>query len=92
MKTLKYILLAILLGINLVSCEAPPIQDEVGITEVETIATGDQDIEEEVEEDIELKEHSDLVLTRNEVDGKLMDAEFQTNLYNSSITSCKDKA
>ena len=45
MKTLKYILLAILLGINLVSCEAPPIQDEVGITEVETIGFEDGDEE-----------------------------------------------
>ena len=38
MKTLKYILLAILLGINLVSCEAPPIQDEVGIDHIETVS------------------------------------------------------
>ena len=35
MKTLKYILLAILLGLNLVACEAPPIQDEVGLEIVE---------------------------------------------------------
>ncbi len=41
MKTLKYILLAILLGINLVSCEAPPIQDEVGIEEVIAFDTGE---------------------------------------------------
>ena len=35
MKNLKYILLAILLGLNLVACEAPPIQDEVGLEIVE---------------------------------------------------------
>ena len=35
MKNLKYILLAILLGLNLVACEAPPIQDEVGLEVVE---------------------------------------------------------
>ena len=50
MKTLKYILLAILLGINLVSCEAPPIQDEVGITEVEVFQfTDGQDDGKEVD-------------------------------------------
>ena len=35
MKNLKYILLAILLGLNLVACEAPPIQEEVGLETVE---------------------------------------------------------
>ncbi len=34
MKNLKYILLAILLGINLVACEAPPINEEIGVEEV----------------------------------------------------------
>ncbi|SHJ47339.1 hypothetical protein [Aquimarina spongiae] len=43
MKTLKYILLAILLGINLVSCEAPPIQDEVGIDHIETVSISEDD-------------------------------------------------
>ena len=48
MKNLKYILLAILLGLNLVACEAPPIQDEVGLEIVEKDAPltedGDEDI------------------------------------------------
>ena len=35
MKNLKYILLAILLGLNLVACETPPVQDEVGLEIVE---------------------------------------------------------
>ncbi|MCK8520156.1 hypothetical protein M0D21_01185 [Aquimarina sp. D1M17] len=39
MKTLKYILLAILLGINLVSCDPPSISEEVGIEEVDVHAT-----------------------------------------------------
>ncbi|WP_157766107.1 hypothetical protein [Aquimarina aggregata] len=38
MKTLKYVLLAVLLGINLISCEAPPLNEEVGIEEVEVEA------------------------------------------------------
>lgn len=36
MKTLRFILLAILLGVNLVSCEPPTIEDEIGVEEVET--------------------------------------------------------
>ncbi|WP_299898611.1 hypothetical protein [uncultured Aquimarina sp.] len=36
MKTLRFILLAILLGVNLVSCEPPTIQDEIGVEEVES--------------------------------------------------------
>ncbi len=47
MKNLKYILLAILLGINLVACEAPPINEEIGVEEVETISIT-EDEEEEV--------------------------------------------
>ncbi|WP_158597739.1 hypothetical protein [Aquimarina sp. AD10] len=38
MKTLKYVLLAVLLGINLISCEAPPLNEEVGIEKVEVEA------------------------------------------------------
>ena len=47
MKNLKYILLAILLGLNLVACEVPPIQDEVGleIVEMESPLTEDEDDE-----------------------------------------------
>ena len=43
MKNLKYILLAILLGLNLVACEAPPIQDEVGLEIVEKDLLLDED-------------------------------------------------
>ncbi len=39
MKTLKYILPAILLGINLVSCDPPSISEEIGIEEVDVHAT-----------------------------------------------------
>ncbi len=39
MKTLKYILLAILLGVNLVSCDPPTLSEEVGIEEVDLQGT-----------------------------------------------------
>jgi len=45
MKTLKYVLLAVLLGINLISCEAPPLSEEVGIEEVEVSIFEDGDEE-----------------------------------------------
>ncbi|GAA0730721.1 hypothetical protein GCM10009430_42170 [Aquimarina litoralis] len=48
MKTLRFILLAILLGVNLVSCEPPTIQDEIGVEEVETKVSLTEDDEEEV--------------------------------------------
>ncbi|MDH7447752.1 hypothetical protein [Aquimarina sp. 2201CG14-23] len=48
MKTLKYILLAVLLGFNLVSCDPPSVNDEVGIEEVETSVLT-EDGEEEIE-------------------------------------------
>ena len=53
MKNLKYILLAILLGLNLVACEAPPIQDEVGLEIVEKDAslTEEEDEEDDVTKD-----------------------------------------
>ena len=35
MKTLKYILLAVLLGLSVVSCETSSIDDEVGVDEIE---------------------------------------------------------
>ncbi|MBQ4820734.1 hypothetical protein [Aquimarina sp. MMG016] len=51
MKTLQYILLAILLGINLVSCETPAISEEVGVEEVNSFDSeedsGDVEIVEE---------------------------------------------
>lgn len=47
MKNLKYILLAILLGLNLVACEAPPIQDEVSLEIVEKDAPLTEDEGEE---------------------------------------------
>lgn len=53
MKTLKYILLAILLGINLVSCEPPPVNEEVGIDQVEKNASKGDQIIIEGEEDKE---------------------------------------
>ncbi|WP_378178237.1 hypothetical protein [Aquimarina sp. SS2-1] len=46
MKNLRYILLAILLGLNFVSCEPPTINDEIGVEEVETTSlTEDEDVE-----------------------------------------------
>ncbi|WP_281988265.1 hypothetical protein [Aquimarina aggregata] len=54
MKTLKYVLLAVLLGINLISCEAPPLNEEVGIEEVEILDTdvfGTKGSDQELEED-----------------------------------------
>jgi len=54
MKTLKYILLAVLLGINLVSCEPPTIENEIGVEEVETkmFLTEEESGEIEAEEDL----------------------------------------
>ncbi len=46
MKTLKYILLAILLGVNLISCEPPPVNEEAGIEEVETFSYSEDDEDE----------------------------------------------
>jgi len=48
MKTLRFILLAILLGVNLVSCEPPTIQDEIGVEEVETKISLSEDEDEEI--------------------------------------------
>ncbi len=36
MKTLKFLLLAVLLGLNFVSCDPPSINEEVGVEKVET--------------------------------------------------------
>ncbi len=36
MKTLKFLLLAVLLGLNFVSCDPPTLQEEVGVEQVET--------------------------------------------------------
>ncbi len=36
MKTLKFLLLAVLLGLNFVSCDPPSINEEVGVEQVET--------------------------------------------------------
>ncbi|MGY3795569.1 hypothetical protein [uncultured Aquimarina sp.] len=49
MKTLRFILLAILLGVNLVSCEPPTIQDEIGVEEVETKISLTEDEDDEVD-------------------------------------------
>ncbi len=49
MKTLKYLLLAVLLGLNFVSCDPPTLQEEVGVEQVETSSlqpTEDEDEEE----------------------------------------------
>ncbi len=46
MKTLKYLLLAVLLGLNLVSCDPPTLQEEVGVEEVETTSLTEDDEEE----------------------------------------------
>jgi len=35
MKNLKYIFVAVLLGLNLISCELPSIKDEIPVDEVE---------------------------------------------------------
>ncbi|WP_219010328.1 hypothetical protein [Aquimarina litoralis] len=47
MKTLRFLLLAILLGVNLVSCEPPTIQDEIGVEEVETTSLAPEEEDEE---------------------------------------------
>lgn len=41
MKTLRYILLAVLLGFNLVSCDPPAISDEVNVEKVERVSITD---------------------------------------------------
>ncbi|WP_298309800.1 hypothetical protein [uncultured Aquimarina sp.] len=48
MKTLKFLLLAVLLGFNLVSCDPPTLQEEVGVEEVETTSLTEDDEEEVV--------------------------------------------
>ncbi|AXT52726.1 hypothetical protein D1818_18555 [Aquimarina sp. BL5] len=45
MKTLKFLLLAVLLGLNLVSCDPPTLQEEVGVEEVETTSLTEDDDE-----------------------------------------------
>ncbi|MFD2562743.1 hypothetical protein [Aquimarina rubra] len=50
MKTLKYVLLAVLLGLNLVSCDPPSVNDEVGVEQLET--TSLQPTEEDDEETV----------------------------------------
>ena len=45
MTTLRTILLAILLGINLISCETPQISDEVHMDQTETVSFNDDDLE-----------------------------------------------
>lgn len=39
MTTFKYILIAILLGINFVSCDPPSVNDEIGIEQTEVQGT-----------------------------------------------------
>lgn len=51
MKTLRFILLAILLGVNLVSCEPPTIQDEIGVEEIETKVSLTEEDDDEVDKD-----------------------------------------
>jgi len=48
MKTLKFLLLAVLLGLNLVSCDPPTLQEEIGVEEVETTSLTEDDEEEVV--------------------------------------------
>ena len=50
MKTLKYIVLAILLGLNLVSCETSSIRDEIAVDEIEN-AFFTEDENGEIEDD-----------------------------------------
>lgn len=46
MKTLRFLLLAVLLGLNFVSCDPPSINEEVGVEQVEkTSFTEDEDDE-----------------------------------------------
>ncbi|MHA7058669.1 hypothetical protein ACWGOQ_0015700 [Aquimarina sp. M1] len=46
MKTLKFLLLAVLLGLNLVSCDPPSINEEVGVENVETLGFSEDEDEE----------------------------------------------
>ncbi len=48
MKTLKFLLLAVLLGLNFVSCDPPSINEEVGVEQVEKTSFTEDDDEETV--------------------------------------------
>ncbi len=48
MKTLKFLLLTVLLSLNFVSCDPPTINEEVGVEEVETTSFTEDDDDEEV--------------------------------------------
>ena len=46
MKTLKFLLLAVLLGLNFVSCDPPSVNEEVGVEQVEETSFTEDDDEE----------------------------------------------
>lgn len=48
MKTLKFLLLAVLLGLNFVSCDPPSINEEVGVEQVEKTSFTEDGEEEDV--------------------------------------------
>jgi len=48
MKNLKFLLVTVLLGLSLVSCDPPPVHSEVGVDEVEKTSlrlTEEEDLE-----------------------------------------------
>ncbi|WP_299260021.1 hypothetical protein [uncultured Aquimarina sp.] len=45
MKTLKFLLVAVLLGLNLVSCDPPSVNEEVGVETTSLQLTEDEDEE-----------------------------------------------
>lgn len=53
MKTLKFLLLTVLLSLNFVSCDPPSVNEEVGVEKVETLGLSTEEepgSQEEVEE------------------------------------------
>ncbi|WP_299443628.1 hypothetical protein [uncultured Aquimarina sp.] len=46
MKTLKFLLLTVLLSLNFVSCDPPSVNEELGVEEVETLGFTEDDDEE----------------------------------------------
>ncbi|WP_299312770.1 hypothetical protein [uncultured Aquimarina sp.] len=49
MQTLKFLLLAVLLGLNLVSCDPPSVNEEVGVEETQSLDFTEDDDDEVIQ-------------------------------------------
>lgn len=52
MRNLYYILLAILLGLNVVSCETPDLSEDLRTEEIETVSLNEDDNDSETDVDL----------------------------------------